>query len=135
MEKQKVSTKKRMEISEITGLLRDFANGLDNGKLTLEQDGDILELSIPADVDAKISGRRKEGKEKFSIELSWKPPEENPSIQINPEDQSQSNDNAEKEDEEKKEPVKKEPVKKEPLKKEPVKKEPVKKSLTNPFST
>ena len=95
MEKQKVSTKKRMEISEVTGLLRDFADGLDNGKLTLEQDGDILELSIPADVEAKISGRCKEGKEKFSIELSWKKADENPSIRINLEDQS--NDNAKKE--------------------------------------
>lgn len=112
MEKQKVSTKKRMEISEVTGLLRDFADGLDNGKLTLEHDGDILELSIPVDVEAKISGRRKEGKEKFSLELSWKQ-DESLSIQINPEDQSKpenkskpenqinpknkSNDNAKKE--------------------------------------
>ena len=88
MEKQKVSTKKRMEISEVTGLLRDFADGLDNGKLTLEQDGDILELSIPVDVEAKVSGRCKEGKEKFSIELSWKQADESSSIRINPEDQS-----------------------------------------------
>ena len=95
MEKQKVSTKKRMEISEVTGLLRDFADGLDNGKLTLEQDGDILELSVPADVEAKISGRCKEGKEKFSLELSWKQVDKNASIRINPEDKS--NDNAKKE--------------------------------------
>ena len=95
MEKEKISTKKRMGLSEITGLLRDFADGLDNGKLTLEQDEDILELSIPADVDAKISGQCKEGKEKFSIELSWKQGDEGSSIRINPEDQS--NDNAKKE--------------------------------------
>jgi len=42
MEKQKVSTKKRIPISEVTGLLRDFADGFDNGKITLEQDGNIL---------------------------------------------------------------------------------------------
>ena len=84
MEKQKVSTKKRMPISEVTGLLRDFADGLDKGKLTLEQDGDILDLSIPVDVEAKISGQCKEGKEKFSLELSWKQADE--TIQINPED-------------------------------------------------
>ena len=91
MEKQKVSTKKRMAISEITGLLRDFADGLDKGRLTLEQDGDILDLTIPADVEAKISGQRKEEKEKFSLELSWKQTDKSPSIQINPEDQSDEN--------------------------------------------
>ncbi len=91
MEKQKVSTKKRMAISEITGLLRDFADGLDKGRLTLEQDGDILDLTIPADVEAKISGQRKEEKEKFSLELSWKQADESPSIQINPEDQIDEN--------------------------------------------
>ena len=95
MEKQKVSTKKRMEISEVTGLLRDFADGLDKGKLTLEQDGEILELSIPVDVEAKISGQCKEEKEKFSIELSWKQADESASIRINPEDKN--NDNGKKE--------------------------------------
>ena len=88
MEKQKVSTKKRMEVSEITGLLRDFADGLDKGKLTLEQDGEILDLTIPADVEAKISGQCKEGKEKFSVELSWKQEEKKSSIRINPEDKN-----------------------------------------------
>ena len=88
MEKQKVSTKKRMEVSEVTGLLRDFADGLDKGKLTLEQDGEILDLSIPADVEAKISGQCKEGKEKFSVELSWKQEEKKSSIRINPEDKN-----------------------------------------------
>ena len=122
MEKQKVSTKKRMEISEVTGLLRDFADGLDNGKLTLEQDGELLELSIPVDVEAKISGQCKEGKEKFSLELSWKQADESLSIRINPEDKS--NDNAEKEA----------GGEKGTGEKGTVKKGAVKKSLTNTFT-
>ncbi len=85
MEKQKISTKKNMAISEVTDLLRDFADGLDNGKLILERDGNILELSIPADVDAKVIGQRKEGKEKFSLSLSWKQADDRTSIRINPE--------------------------------------------------
>ena len=113
MEKQKISTKKRMELSEVTDLLRDFADGLDNGKLTLEQDGEILELSIPVDVEAKVSGQCKEGKEKFSLELSWKNVDETASIRINPEDIS--NDNAKKE--------------------AGAEKGTVKKSLTNTFTT
>ena len=95
MEKRKVSTKKRMAVSEITGLLRDFADGLDNGKLTLEQDGEILDLSIPVDVEAKISGQCKEGKEKFSLELSWKQVDESAPIRINPEEKSNDNDKKE----------------------------------------
>ena len=91
MEKRKLSTKKRMEISEVASLLRDFADGLEKGKLTLEQDGEILDLSIPADVEAKVSGQCKEGKEKFSMELSWKQADETTSIQINPEDKSDGN--------------------------------------------
>jgi|GEM_PF-2005647 len=92
MEKRKLSTKKRMEISEVASLLRDFADGLEKGKLTLEQDGEILDLSIPTDVEAKVSGQCKEGKEKFSMELSWKQADETTSIQINPEDKSNNND-------------------------------------------
>ena len=123
MEKQKISTKKRMEVSEATGLLRDFADGLDNGKLTLEQDGEILELSIPVDVEAKVSGQCKEGKEKFSLELSWKNVDETASIRINPEDIS--NDNAKKEA----------GGEKGTGEKVPVKKGAVKKPLTNTFTT
>ncbi|MEA2085308.1 MAG: amphi-Trp domain-containing protein [Thermodesulfobacteriota bacterium] len=85
MEKQKVSTKKNMAISEVTGLLRDFADGLDNGKLILERDGNILELSIPSEVEAKVIGQRKEGREKFSLELSWRQADDRTSIKINPE--------------------------------------------------
>ena len=95
MEKQKISTKKNMAISEVTELLRDFADGLDNGKLILERDGNILELSIPDDVEAKVSGQRKEGKEKFSLALSWKQPVDKTSIHINPE--GISDDNVEEE--------------------------------------
>ena len=95
MEKQKISTKKNMAISEVTDLLRDFADGLDNGKLILERDGNILELSIPADVDAKVIGQRKEGKEKFSLSLSWKQADDRTSIRINPE--GISDDNVEEE--------------------------------------
>ena len=91
MEKQKISTKKNMAISEVTDLLRDFADGLDNGKLVLERDGNILELSIPADVDAKVIGQRKEGKEKFSLALSWRQVDDRTSIRINPESISDDN--------------------------------------------
>ena len=133
MEKRKLSTKKRMAVSEITGLLRDFADGLDNGKLTLEQDGEILDLSIPVDVEAKISGQCKEGKEKFSLELSWKQVDESAPIRINPEDKS--NDNAKKEAGEKEAGGEKGAGEKGAGEKGTVKKGAVKKSLPTTFST
>ena len=99
MEKQKISTKKNMAISEVTTLLRDFADGLDDGKLILERDGNILELSIPADVDTKVIGQRKEGKEKFSLSLSWKQTGDKTSIRINPEGISDDNGDEEADEE------------------------------------
>ena len=88
-----------MAISEVTTLLRDFADGLDNGKLIMERDGNILELSIPADVDTKVVGQRKEGKEKFSLSLSWKQADDRTSIQINPESISDDNEEEEADEE------------------------------------
>ena len=70
--KQKVEMKSQVPVPLLCAMLRDFATGLEKGKIILEQDNNKVELSLPQIVEAKVSGQKKEGKEKFSMELAWR---------------------------------------------------------------
>lgn len=82
-DKQKVSMKDHWPTSLVCAMLRQFADGLEKGQLILEQDGNKVELSVPKLVEAKVSGRRKTDKEKFTMELSWRSSNETQPITIN----------------------------------------------------
>jgi amphi-Trp domain-containing protein len=72
MEKNKVSLKQVVPLNEAVALLQRIIRDLESGTVTLEEGGNKLSMMAPAQVAVEIEAKQKEGKEKFSLELSWK---------------------------------------------------------------
>lgn len=74
--KKEVSFEKMMGADEAVSYLEELVGSFKERKIVIEQGEQVLSLSVPETVEIEVEARKKKGKEKLSIEFSWRFPEE-----------------------------------------------------------
>lgn len=72
MGKEKLKTEAVVERGEALTFIRTILNSVEKGGLVFQQDGESFSLEIPDLVSLEIEAKKKEGKQKLEIEISWK---------------------------------------------------------------
>lgn len=88
MERDKMEIRKVSELKEAVKYLEGFLVAMKKGDIKIEQDGSEMILKPAALVEIEVSAKSKKGKEKFSLEISWRTeqgPEEDMVISALPE--------------------------------------------------
>lgn len=70
--KKEVEIKKRLNAEMVTTLLTDLAESFRAGTVCVENGPDFVTLKPGTDMEVEIEAANKKGKQKFSLEVSWK---------------------------------------------------------------
>lgn len=73
--KNKIQNKDTMQLKEVATYLEELTKGFKQGKIVVQQGEEFISLLPPESVQVEVEAKQKEGKEKFSLELSWVPAE------------------------------------------------------------
>lgn len=71
--KNKIQNKNSMDLKEVITYLEELTKGFKQGKIVVQQGEEFISLLPPESVQVEVEAKQKEGKEKFSLELSWVP--------------------------------------------------------------
>lgn len=72
MSGKEISFKSLMATEQVAGYLEDLSRGLRAGTVYLRQSGETLELSPAESVEVELEAVEKKGKQKLSLEISWR---------------------------------------------------------------
>ena len=76
MDKDKIEMKATMESAAVAEYLTALAKGFKTGIITVEKDGESLTM-IPVEIaEVEVEARVKKDKARFSLEVSWRLPQE-----------------------------------------------------------
>jgi amphi-Trp domain-containing protein len=76
MEKQKISLSTRLLCADAAGVVEALAEGLKERCLKVQKGDETLVLSPPEAVDVDVEAKVRDGWGKFSIEISWRIPDD-----------------------------------------------------------
>ena len=71
MSKKEVTLKHILPLEQAAEHLLQFANSMKMGKIFVQKDEDLIEMTPTPEVHVEIKAKRKKEKEKFSISVSW----------------------------------------------------------------
>ena len=76
MEKKSVTFKGDLDATSVVKYLENLVKSLKGGTVCFQQKNDFVTLKTSSRIEVELSANQKKGKEKLSIELSWKREEE-----------------------------------------------------------
>lgn len=76
MEKQKISLNTRLLCADAAGFVEALADGLKERCLKIQKGDETLVLTPPEAVDVEVEAKIREGRGKFSLEISWRIPDD-----------------------------------------------------------
>lgn len=85
MSKKQVTQQGLMATDEVIAYLESLVSSFKEGKVVVQQGEQFVSMNPPEQVSVEVEAKQKEGKEKFSLELSWKnveQPAENEKVKI-----------------------------------------------------
>ena len=71
-DKNEVVFKSLMTMESAVGALKDLAENLKKGKVTISQGGGVMELAPTGDVLVKVKGTKEPHKEKLAFQIKWR---------------------------------------------------------------
>ena len=78
----KIKFKNEMQREEAAAYFQALVDGVRSGELQLQQAGERLVLSPKGALKVEIKASRKDGKQRFSFEMSWKAPKDSELITV-----------------------------------------------------
>ena len=87
----KVSLKQTMATDDAIRYLEELVQAYKDGKIVVQQGDKAVSIEPGEDVAIEVEAKQKEGKSKFSLELSWRAPQpgEGDEVQISSEEPEQ----------------------------------------------
>ncbi len=76
MEKQKISLSTRLLCADAAGVVEALAEGLKERCLKVQKGDETMVLSPPEAVDVDVEAKIRDGRGKFSLEISWRIPDD-----------------------------------------------------------
>ncbi|MDQ7031252.1 MAG: amphi-Trp domain-containing protein [Desulfonauticus sp.] len=89
MRKDKISVEQVLKLEKVITYLEGLLEGFKAGKIVVEHEGKVMNLKPAELVEVEIEAKQKPDKEKFSLELSWRPElveDEDPGLKISKEE-------------------------------------------------
>lgn len=74
----KIKFKNEMPREEVAAYFQALVDGVRKGELHLQQAGKQLVLQPQGELQLELKASRKDSKQRFSFELSWRTPKESP---------------------------------------------------------
>lgn len=71
MTKNKVDAKGTVGLDKAIGYLEDILEGMKNGRIVVRQGDRIVTFQPVNDVEMEIEAKEKDGRQKFSMEMTW----------------------------------------------------------------
>lgn len=71
MEDKKINVKKIMKLEEVITYLDDLKSGFNSGMIVVEHRDEKTEMEVADLVTVELKVKKKKGKNKFCLELSW----------------------------------------------------------------
>ncbi len=72
MTKNKVEAKGNVELDRAIGYLEDILEGMKSGRIVVRQGDRTVTFHPVESVEMEIEAKEKDGKQKFSVEMTWK---------------------------------------------------------------
>jgi amphi-Trp domain-containing protein len=72
MSKKQVTQQGLMATDEVIAYLESLVSSFKEGKVVVQQGEQFVSMNPPEQVSVEVEAKQKEGKEKFSLELSWR---------------------------------------------------------------
>lgn len=82
MGKNEIEIKSSLNLAQAAGYLRDLAACLEQGRVVLQRGDEFMELCPAQNLELELEGAAKKGRQKISLELSWRLGQVEPSAQL-----------------------------------------------------